>query len=91
MKKVVVEIPNDVLTDVIDVLVKKLEQTQSKMDSLDDILNDTQYRYATLENRLHALNEENRWLRARLEHEDENWEPRPKESVEPIDRDCEDF
>lgn len=75
MKKVSIEVPNEVLEDVIGVLVKRLEQVQGKMKSLEDILNDVQYRHSALENERRSLKEENRRLRAMLEHEDENWQP----------------
>ena len=79
MKKVSIEVPNEVLEDVIGVLVKRLEQTQGKMKSLEDILNDVQYRHSALENERRSLKEENRRLRAMLEHEDENWQPQTAE------------
>lgn len=91
MRKVTITVPQDTLTDIVGVLVKRLEEAQSKLKSTEDILNNEQYRRATLENEVRAYKQENKRLFAMLDHEDENWTPNTPTIKESIETNCDDF
>ena len=96
MKTTTITVPTETLADIVGVLVKKLDEAQSKLNSAKDMLSDTEYKRDMLENVTRSLRKENERLRAMLDHEDENWNGKKEKTIKETVRDnietnCDDF